>query len=112
MATTAPRITDSAALLRRLAGLRRRGRAVALLRGAGWLVAVVPGGVVLAGLLDWRLHLPDLARAGLLVATLAAGGYVLVRHLLGPLTTPDDDLSLALRLEEASPGLNDALASA
>jgi len=96
----------------RLAALRRRLRMVVTFRGLSWVAALLLLVLALAGLLDWRIHLPDLARAVLLVGTLAAAGYVAWRYLLGPLWAKADDLSLALRVEEHYPALNDALASA
>jgi hypothetical protein len=96
----------------RLAALRRRLRMVVTFRGLSWVVALLLLVLALAGLLDWRIHLPDLVRAVLLAATLAAAGYVAWRYLIGPLWAKADDLSLALRVEEHYPALNDALASA
>src|SRR5205085_3831518 len=111
MPATARPAPDGTLLRRRLAALRRRMRLVAGFRGACWLLAVVLGAVTAAGLLDWRWHLPGLVRAVLLAATLAGGGYVALRYLLGPLAARADDLTLALRVEERFPGFNDALAS-
>src|SRR5262249_27945552 len=96
----------------RLAALRRRLRFVVTFRGACWLASVVLMGGLLAGLVDWQFHLPSLVRAVLLVGTLTAGGVVAYRALLRPLLLRADDLSLALRVEEAYPDLNDSLASA
>ena len=98
-------------LRQRLAALRRQLRLVAAVRGGGWLLAVVLVPVVAAGLLDWRFHLPPLVRAVLLIGTLTAAGLVGLRHLFRPLRYRTDDLTLALRVEEAFPGFNDALAS-
>jgi len=98
-------------LRQRLAGLRRRLRVVAIVRGAGLLLTVVLAAAVVAGLLDWHWHLPALVRAVVLVATLAGGIFIAYRYLYRPLSAPSDDLSLALRVEEEYPGLNDALAS-
>ncbi len=102
---------DGSTLRKRLAGLRRRLRLVATVRGAGLLLTVVLAAAVVAGLLDWRWHLPDLVRAIVLVGTLAGGTLIAFRFLFQPLTAPSDDLSLALRVEEEYPALNDALAS-
>src|SRR6185312_14859478 len=62
-------------------------------------------------LIDWHWHLPALVRAVILTATLAGGIVVFYRYLYCPLSAPSDDLSLALRVEEQYPALNDALAS-
>jgi hypothetical protein len=99
-------------LQRRLAALRRRVRFVAAVRGACWVAALVLGLACLAGALDWLVHLPALVRAVLLVALLAAGGYVGYVHFVAPLAAPVDDLSLALQVENYYPALDDALASA
>jgi hypothetical protein len=109
-ATQRPAV-DPRTLRNRLAALRRRLRLVAGLRGAGWLLAVVLTAAVAAGLLDWRWHLPDLVRAAVLVATLAGAAVLAYRHLFQPLSAQTDDLTLALRVEEHYPALNDALAS-
>ena len=99
-------------LQKRLATLRRRLRLVVTFRGVAWVCVIVLLATVLGGALDWRVHLPSLVRAVLLTATLAGAGYAAFRYLLRPLGAPVDDLSLALRVEERYPALNDALASA
>ncbi|MFO0842914.1 MAG: hypothetical protein U0797_11040 [Gemmataceae bacterium] len=93
------------------AALRRRLRFVATFRGTAWLLACVAGVVVVTGLLDYRLHLPALARAFALAGLLTSAGLILFRFLIRPLAVPTDDLSLALRIEERYPLLNDSLAS-
>jgi hypothetical protein len=102
---------DGAPLRRRLASLRRRLRLVASFRGLSWLLTAVLLTAVLVGLLDWRWHLPGLVRAFALVGLLTSAGLICYRQLLRPLATPADDLSLALRIEERYPVLNDSLAS-
>jgi hypothetical protein len=98
-------------LQHRLASVRRRWRFVVGFRGLCALTALVVGAAALIGLADYYVHLPSLIRAYGLVAILAGGGYVAYRWLAHPLATRCDDLSLALRIEEAYPELNDALAS-
>jgi hypothetical protein len=98
-------------LQRRLAAVRRRLRLVAVIRGAGWVLLGLLTAITAAGLLDWRFPLPAVIRAMLLVGILAGVGLVALRHLFRPLSSRMDDLSLALRIEEAHPVLNDALAS-
>ncbi|MFO0928729.1 MAG: hypothetical protein U0736_17195 [Gemmataceae bacterium] len=95
-------------LRRRLARLRRRLRLVATARGVGWLVALVLTVALVTGLLDYQVHLPGLVRAGVLVGLLAGAVAVVLRYLLVPLAEPADDLSLALRIEDRYPLLNDA----
>src|SRR6516162_7167082 len=102
---------DAAGLAQRLAWVRRRIRFVVGFRGVSTLLALILLAALGVGLIDWRLHLPSLVRATALVGVLGAAGYVLIRHLLRPLTKPADDLTLALRVEEQYPGLNDSLAS-
>jgi hypothetical protein len=109
--TSTRRDLESAPLLRRLAGLRRRLRLVVSLRGLSWLLTAVLTTAVVVGLADWRWHLPGLVRAFALTGLLAGAGVILYRFLLRPLSAPSDDLSLALRVEERYPTLNDALAS-
>ncbi len=102
---------DGAMLRQRLAALRRRMRLVATTRGVGFLLTILLATAVVAGLLDWRWHLPGLVRAVVLVATLVGAVFTAYRYLFRPLSAPSDDLSLALRVEEEYPALDDALAS-
>lgn len=96
----------------RLAALRRRWRFVALTRGTAALLAAFLLAVALVGLLDWLVKLPDVIRAFCLVGILAGSGIILWKLLIEPLAVATDDLSLALRVEEYYPELNDGLASA
>lgn len=98
-------------LLGRLAWLRRRLVVLTGVRGILAVLALVLGLGLLAGLLDWWLMLPSLVRAVLLAAILTGGAYVLFRLFLQPLLAPKDDLSLALKVEQHFPQLNDCLAS-
>src|SRR5579883_1593473 len=95
----------------RLAALRRRLRLVVTFRGLCWLLTLLLAAGIAVGWLDWRVHLPSLVRAVLLIATLGGAGYVVCRLLLWPWLTPADDLSLALRVEALYPFLKDGLAS-
>jgi hypothetical protein len=104
-------VMDGTMLRQRLAALRRRLRFVATVRGSGLLLTVLLATAVAAGLLDWRWHLPDLVRAVVLAGMLVGGIIVAYRYLFRPLCAPSDDLSLALRIEEEYPLLNDSLAS-
>lgn len=100
-----------APLHRRLAALRRRLRVVTLTRGVSAALCVVLAVAILAGLLDWHFQLPALVRAMLLVGMLIGAGTIAFRYLITPLAVRADNLSLALRVEECYPELNDALAS-
>lgn len=104
-------VLDGSLLRHRLAALRRRLRVVAAVRGGGLLLTVLLATAVVAGLLDWHWHLPALVRAFVLVTAFAGGIFVFYRYLFRPLSAASDDLSLALRVEEEYPVLNDALAS-
>src|SRR5262245_43763536 len=105
------RPADRNPLRRRLAALRRRLRFVATVRGVGWLLTILLLTAASAGFLDWAWRLPGLVRAVVLVGTLAGAGVIAYRLLLQPLASRADDLTLALRIEERYPSLNDALAS-
>jgi hypothetical protein len=104
-------------LLSRLVALRRRLRMVTMFRGGCWAVAVLLGSLAVACLLDQSVYLrsnrdlPSLIRALFLVGIIGGTGYVAYRFLLRPLRARTDDLSLALRVEEQYPVLNDSLAS-
>jgi hypothetical protein len=76
-----------------------------------WSLTILVLAACLAGLLDWRIHLPESVRVSLLTGVLGSTGLVAYR-LIRPLTSRTDDLSLALRIEEHYPALNDSLASA
>ena len=103
--------TERNPLRLRLAALRWRLRLVTVFHGACWLLAGVVGVTMLACVLDWLYPLPALLRAALLAATLTGGGLLAYRYLLTPLSGRSDDLTLALRVEDCYPSLNDALAS-
>jgi hypothetical protein len=114
MATVVPRSAgtlDGAALRRRLAALRRRLRLVTTARGGSWLLALVLACVTAACVLDWKWPLPAVVRAFLLAGTLVGAGVVAFRQLVRPLAARADDLTLALKVEEHYPTLNDCLAS-
>jgi hypothetical protein len=106
-----PHGVDSDLLARRLAAVRRRFRLVVGFRGIAWLATLVLLGLAGAAALDWRIHLPGLARAVFLVGLLSAAGVIAYRYLLQPLRRRTDDLSLALQVEAHYPELNDCLAS-
>src|SRR5713101_4600965 len=86
---------DAHSLARRLTWVRRRLRFVTTFRGVSWLLALLLLTALGVGLIDWRLHLPSLVRAAVLVGVLGAAGYIVIRHLLRPLAAKSDDLTLA-----------------
>lgn len=98
-------------LEQRLAGIRRQMRIVVVYRGLAVLFVLALGCLIAAGLLDWTLRLPSTVRAMLLAGTVSAASYLVWRILFQPLWGKTDDLSLALRVEERYPVLNDSLAS-
>lgn len=100
----------------RLATLRRRLRFLVTFRGVCALASVLLLAAVVGGLLDWALYrvgadLPAVLRALLLVGGLTAASLTAYRLLIEPLADRSDDLTLALRIEERYPALNDSLAS-
>src|ERR1700676_1148038 len=112
MPSTAPATRpapDESALRQRLTALRRRIRRTAVVRGVSWLVFTTAFLAVAAGSLDSVVPLPSLVRAGLLVVWLVGAGLLAWHFLARPLSQRCDDLSLALRIEQRFPALNDAL---
>ena len=104
-------LPDASVLRQRLARLRQQLRRVTLYRGVSLVLALALPCALAAGLLDWMAHLPGLIRALFLVGILSGSGILAYRYLLRPLRERVDDLSLALRVEESYPSLNDSLAS-
>src|SRR4051794_27853980 len=110
MSTVRP-IPEEGALRQRFALLRRRIRLVAGLRGGGWVLALVLLTTILFGVADYFQRLPALPRAAVLVTLLSGAAVLVHRYIIQPLSARNDDFSLALRVEERYPTLNDALAS-
>lgn len=111
MSVTARSLPDAGVLRQRLEALRQRLRKVTLYRGISLVLALALPCAVVAGLLDWSCHLPGLIRALFLTGILTGSGLLAYRFLYLPLCARVDDLSLALRIEESCPALNDSLAS-
>ncbi|HVS34129.1 MAG TPA: hypothetical protein VMS17_01025 [Gemmataceae bacterium] len=111
VAPAARSAADGTVLRQRLAALRRRIRRTAIIRGVSRLVLFTAVMAVGVCYFDWQWHLHSLIRAELLVFWLASMGLLAWRYLYQPLSQRCNDLSLALRLEERFPALNDALAS-
>ena len=102
----------SESLQARLTELRQRLRQMTWLYGLSWLVAVVLGATLFAGLLDWSIRLEDAGvRLILGLSILAAGGWISWRLLVRPLRRQISDVEIALRIEKRYPGFNDSLAS-
>src|SRR5438067_13694628 len=87
-------------LQQRLAALRRRLRFVVTFRGVSWLLTVLLLAAAGGGLLDWRVHVPSVVRALILVGGLSAAGYLAYRYLFLSLWNKTDNLTLALRIED------------
>jgi hypothetical protein len=96
---------------RRLSGLRRRICGVTAMRAVSWLISVPLLTILIAGWLDWRLHLPSMVRGSLLALALCAAGGCAFWFLFHSAWARLDLLSLALRIERYYPQLNDSLAS-
>src|SRR6266404_7110282 len=105
------KVTAMNPLLSRLASLRRKVRLLDGWQGISALLTLLVGAVLVVGLLDWLVLLPSLVRGMLLVGILVGAGTVAYRLLFVPFRSPCDDLTLALRIEEEFPELNDALGS-
>ncbi len=96
----------------RLTELRHRLRQMTWLYGLSWLVAVVFGATLLAGLLDWSVRLEDAGvRLILGLGIVAAASWISWRLLVRPLRRQISDVEIALRIEKRFPGFNDSLAS-
>ncbi len=95
----------------RLGRLRTRGRRLLCVESAATAAALALAYVVIIGFIDRYLHIPSVLRAAALVG-LIVGAVVYGRHCWRRWRVLDDDLALALRIEEKNPFLNDALASA
>ncbi len=104
-------VFDENALHQRLAALRRRLRRTAIVRAVSWLALFTAVLAVAAGGLDAALALPSLARAVVLVSWLVGAGLIVWYFFYQALGRRVDDFSLALRIEQRFPTLNDALAS-
>lgn len=96
----------------RLMYLRNRLRQMTWLYGLSWLVAVVFGATLVAGLLDWSLRIEDAGLRFLFgLGIVVSGGWIAWRLLIRPLRRKISDVDIALRIEKRYPGFNDSLAS-
>lgn len=99
-------------LLSRIAALRGRVRRLLAIYGLARVSAVFLGILLFAGWADWAIHLAAPLRVLEFLATTVVIGWAARKFILRPFLANFDDLSLALRIEERWPGLQDRLASA
>ena len=103
----------SAALVQRIRLVRTRARLAMCVRGIAWLIALVSGLILLAGLGDHASHFDNPAiRLALLVGICSAAVFAAWRLVLVPLVAPLSDTALAGQVEELFPGFEERLASA
>ena len=92
--------------------VRQRIRKLLALHGLSWLTAVLFGGVLLIGTVDWLVHIDDAGTRLLLgLGLLGLLAIVLWRLLIAPLRRQLSDVAIALRLENRFPVLQDRFAS-
>jgi len=99
-------------VIARLHGLSRRLLLRILLTGTPRLVATGCGLAGLTLLLDYTMRLPMAVRAVLLVLSLGVLAFVLLKHLLRPLSSKPSLDELALLAEGSDPTLKDQIISA
>ena len=99
-------------LRQQLLQLRRRIRQLLALYGVSWLVAVVFGGVFLAGFLDWLIRIDDPGIRFIFGCSILTGAaWIAWRLLITPLRRTLSDIDIALRIEKRYPGFRDSFAS-
>ncbi len=99
-------------LRQQLLQLRRRIRQLLALYGVSWLVAVVFGGVFLAGFLDWLIRIDDPGIRLIFGCSILIGAaWIAWRLLITPLRRTLSDIDIALRIEKRYPGFRDSFAS-
>ena len=105
-------VQPSALLLGKLAALRRRHVAVAVLTGIAMMVAVNIELGALAMFFDWWLNLPYGLRLLSLIVQLAVFTFILLKMVVHPLLRQPDDDDLALMVERARPEFRGRLIAA
>src|SRR5688572_26360966 len=96
-------VQPSELLLGKLAALRRRHVAVAVLTGLAMIVAVSIELGALAMFFDWWLNLPYGLRLLSLIVQLTVFTFILLTMVVRPLIRRPDDDELALMVERAQP---------
>jgi hypothetical protein len=105
-------VQPSALLLGKLAALRRRHVAVAVLTGLAMIVAVSIELGALAMFFDWWLNLPYGLRLLSLIVQLAVFTFILLKMVVHPFLRQPDDDDLALMVERARPEFRGRLIAA
>ncbi|WP_166824264.1 hypothetical protein [Thalassoroseus pseudoceratinae] len=99
-------------LRQQLLQLRKRVRQLLALYGVSWLVAVVFGGLFLAGFLDWLIRIDDPGIRLIFGCSILIGSaWIAWRLLITPLRRTLSDIDIALRIEKRYPGFRDSFAS-
>ena len=105
-------VQPSELLLGKLAALRRRHVAVAVLTGLAMIVAVSIELGALAMFFDWWLNLPYGLRLLSLIVQLTVFTFILLKMVVHPLLRQPDDDDLALMVERARPEFRGRLIAA
>ncbi len=95
-----------------LRSLDLRVRALAALRGAGVLCAVVGTALALALLIDWLVDVGVTARTGLLLGVIGAAVVTFAAAVIGPLLRRTSASELAALVDDAHPELGERIESA
>ncbi len=105
-------VQPSALLLGKLAALRRRHVAVAVLTGVAMIAAVSIELGALAMFFDWWLNLPYGLRLLSLIVQLAVFAFILLKMVVHPLLRQPDNDDLALMVERSRPEFRGRLIAA
>jgi hypothetical protein len=92
--------------------MRRRVRTLVLLAGLLRFATLLTGGVLLIGLVDWLVWLPAGVRLALTLVLLSSLGAVVMKHMVRPLSSPLQRVTLACRLERTLEPFSNRLSSA
>lgn len=101
----------SVLLASKIASVKRKHATVALIGGLSMAIALLVGVLAVTMLIDWLIELSWFTRAVILVANLSLVGYIIVRHVLGPLIYGPDDETVSLWVESLEPAFNSRLIS-
>ncbi len=107
-----PGCGDAAPLVDLLAAVRRQARAWIWVESLAWLAIAATAAFWATLLFDWAVEPPAWARGAALACAAAALGWIVVRKLLGRLSVPLPDETLALLVERTHPGFDDSLSTA